>query len=157
MIQSLSFTSAAFEVFAGAYLCFLVSASAKKMPRIKFLGTSKNMSPRIKYIFVWKKKAMFRTSRIFSWFHNADHLLYYSQMSVFSFHTSFVLLYQFLRNRTYNWQKFNNKMNEKKKLGVSEYGHPGYVTRQINSRLLDLLLSDIIVWFLHRLENLNML
>ena len=118
MIQSLSFTSAAFEVFAGAYLCFLVSASAKKMPRIKFLGTSKNMSPRIKYIFVWKKKAMFRTSRIFSWFHNADHLLYYSQMSVFSFHTSFVLLYQFLRNRRYNWQKFNNKMNEKKKPGL---------------------------------------
>ena len=33
MIQPVSFTSAAFEVFAEAYLCFLVSASAKEMPR----------------------------------------------------------------------------------------------------------------------------
>ena len=30
MIQSVSFTSAAIEVFAKVYLCFLVSASAKK-------------------------------------------------------------------------------------------------------------------------------
>ena len=33
MIQPVSFTSAAFEAFAEAYLCFLVSASAKEMPR----------------------------------------------------------------------------------------------------------------------------
>ena len=33
MIQLVSFTSAAFEAFAEAYLCFLVSASAKKMLR----------------------------------------------------------------------------------------------------------------------------
>ena len=52
MIQSVSFTNAVFEVFAEAYLCFLVSASAKKMPRIKFLGILKNMSARTKYIFV---------------------------------------------------------------------------------------------------------
>ena len=30
-------------------------------------------------------------------------------------------------------------MNEKK-TGVSEYGHPEYVTRKINSRILELLL-----------------
>ena len=33
MIQSVSFTSTAFEVFAEACLCFLLSASAKRMPR----------------------------------------------------------------------------------------------------------------------------
>ena len=33
MIHSASFTSAAFEAFAETYLCFLVSASAKKMQR----------------------------------------------------------------------------------------------------------------------------
>ena len=33
MIQSVSFTSTAFEAFAKAYLCFLVSASGKKMLR----------------------------------------------------------------------------------------------------------------------------
>ena len=39
MIQSVSFTSAAFEAFAEAYLCFLVSASAKKNAKaIEFLG-----------------------------------------------------------------------------------------------------------------------
>ena len=32
---------------------------------------------------------------------------------------------------SYNWQKLSNKMNEKKKPGVSEYGHPEYITRQI--------------------------
>ena len=48
-----SFTSAAFQGFASAYLCFLVSASAKRNAEvIKFLGTLKNMSLRIKYIFV---------------------------------------------------------------------------------------------------------
>ena len=51
--------------------------------------------------------------------------LCYPEMSVFSFHI-FVFLYQFLTMLTlpypYNWQKFNNKMNEKKKPRVSGYG-----------------------------------
>ena len=40
MIQSVSFTSAAFEAFAEAYLCFLVYALAKKKnaEAIEFLG-----------------------------------------------------------------------------------------------------------------------
>ena len=41
---------------------------------------------------------------------------------------------------SYNLQKFNNKMNEKKNPGVLEYGHPEYVTRQNNSCILELLL-----------------
>ena len=42
-------------------------------------------------------------------------------------------------------------MNEKKKPGVSEYGHPEYVTSQFNTRILEILLR-----MLH-LENINML
>ena len=59
MIQSVGFTSAVFEVCAGAYLCFLVSDFTKKKPRIKFLGILKNASARIKYIFVKKEKQYF--------------------------------------------------------------------------------------------------
>ena len=44
MIQSASFTSAAFETFAEANLCFLVSASAKKIAEaIQFLGILKKV------------------------------------------------------------------------------------------------------------------
>ena len=64
MIQSVSFTSAAFEAFAEAYLCFLVLPRQKKKKKnaavIKFLGILKTMPPRTKYIFAQEGKAMFR-------------------------------------------------------------------------------------------------
>ena len=63
MIQSVSFTSAAFEAFAEAYLCFLVLPRQKKKKNaavIKFLGILKTMPPRTKYIFAQEGKAMFR-------------------------------------------------------------------------------------------------
>ena len=40
------------------------------------------------------------------------------------------------------WQKFSNKMSEKKKPGVTEYGHPEYVTRENIIRILELLLRQ---------------
>ena len=52
-IQSVSFTSAAFEAFVEAYLHFLVSALAKKNTEaIKFLEALKKMSPGINFFFV---------------------------------------------------------------------------------------------------------
>ena len=42
----------------------------------------------------------------------------------------------------YNWKKFNNKMNEKKKPGVSECGDPEYKTKQINTHILKFLLRQ---------------
>ena len=96
MIQSVSFTSAAFEAFAEAYLFFSIC-----------LG-KKICCLRIKYVLVQDKTAMFGIiKKLFlsftqfqTWFHSADHLLYYPQLSVFSFHTIFVLLYHSLRNGT---------------------------------------------------------
>ena len=82
-----------------------------------------------------------------TWFHDADYVLYYPQMYVFSFHiflfSYITLLYQFLRRDiermltfpySYNWQQqFNNKMNEKRS---QEYRmDPEYVTEQINSHM----------------------
>ena len=57
MIQSVSFTSAAFEAFAEAYICFLVSASAKKsVELIKFLGILKKYVSENKINFCSEKE-----------------------------------------------------------------------------------------------------
>ena len=59
MIQSVSFTSAAFEAFAEAYLCFLVPASVKKNAKvIKFLGILKK--------YVYEKKIYFSSKKCFA-------------------------------------------------------------------------------------------
>ena len=62
MIQSVSFTSAAFEIHIYVYLRFLVSASAKKKnaEAIKFLGILKRYVT--KNIF-YLKKAMFSLNK----------------------------------------------------------------------------------------------
>ena len=64
MIQSVSFTSAAFEAFAEAYLCFLVSGSAKKNKKtknnaeaIKLLGILKIYISKNKIYFCLRKKS----------------------------------------------------------------------------------------------------
>ena len=122
----------------------------KKIPRIKFLGILKSMSPRIKYILFKKENRCFKHFEYFqTWFHNTDHLLYYPQMSVFSFHTFFCSLISVSKKwnietmltfpYSYNWQKFNNKMNEKRSQEYQSMD-PEYVTGQINSRILELLL-----------------
>ena len=105
-------------------------------------------------ILLFKKKSnVSLNKKVIFVFHKADHLLYYPQMSVFSFHIYFVCsLISVSKKRnietmltfpySYNFQKFNNKMNEKRS---QEYQimDPEYVTRQINSRILGLLLR----WF----------
>ena len=53
----------------------------------------KEMSHSIKKVFLFSTR--------FSNFQDTYHLLYYPQMSVFSFHTFEALLHQFLRHRAY--------------------------------------------------------
>ena len=68
-------------------------------------------------------------------------------MSVLFFHTFVIPLYQFLRNGkltlsySYTWQKFN-KMNEERSQGYQS-AVPEYVTWQINSHILQLLLRPL--------------
>ena len=101
-------------------------------------------------MFLFKKEK--QCSRNFQTrFHNADHLLYCPQMSVFSFH-AFLFSYISLeetehRNNvlalpySYNWQIINNKINEKRSQECQSMD-PEYVTGQINSRVLQLLLRQ---------------
>ena len=70
-------------------------------------------------------------------------------MSVFSFHTFFCSLRSFCNKwnietmltllYSYNWQKFNNKMNETRSQEYQSMDHE-YVTGQINRCSLELLL-----------------
>ena len=86
---------------------FLVSASARKYWGNEILRNLKKYVSENKIYFCWRtksnvwlnKKSYFCLSHDFqTWFFKADHLLYYLQMPVFSFHTFFVLLYQPLRD-----------------------------------------------------------
>ena len=149
MIQSVSFTSAAFEAFAEAYLCFLVSASAKKNAEvIKFLGILKkyvsknkiyfcsrkksNVSLNKKVIFVFHTifKLDFITQIIYCITHRCLYSLFILFCSLVSVSKKWGIKTMLTLPYSYNWQKFNNKMNEKRS---QEYQpmDPEYVTAQI--------------------------
>ena len=110
MIQSVSFTSAAFEAFAEAYLCFLVSASAKKNAEvIKFLGILKKYVSENKINFWSKKKSnVSLNKKVIFVFHKIFKLDFIKQVIYCVIHRclyslfilSLNLLYQFLRNGT---------------------------------------------------------
>ena len=87
---------------------FSICFGKKDAEAIKFLGILKKYVSKNKIYFCLKtksnvslnKKVICLSDDFQTWFYNADNFLYYPQMSVFSFHTFFVLLYQFLRNET---------------------------------------------------------
>ena len=93
-IQSVSFTRQHLRLLPRHIYVFSICFSKKKKKKakkIKLLGLSKNIYPKIKYIFVWKKKAMFRLIKMlflsFTWFSNLissrKSFTYYPHMSVF--------------------------------------------------------------------------
>ena len=83
MILSVSFTSATFEAFAEAYLSFLVLALVKKNAEvIKCLWDEVYICSRKKSNVSFNKSYICLSHSFQTWFHNADNLLYYPQMSV---------------------------------------------------------------------------
>ena len=106
MIQSVSFTSAAFEAFAEAYLCFLVSASAKKNAEvIKFLGILKKYVSENKiYLCSGKKSNVALDKKVIFVFHTNFKLDFITHIINCIIHrclySHFILLYQSLRNET---------------------------------------------------------
>ena len=140
MIQLVIFTSAPFEAFAEAYLCFLISALAKKKEkcslRIKDILVQDQIA-----MFAWLKSYFCLLHNFKTWFHNADHLLYHPLLSVFSFFILFLFSYIGL------WEMehriiVNNKMNVKRSQEYQSMDSK-YLTGQINSRILEVLLR----WF----------
>ena len=91
----------------GIYMFFSTCLGKENAEVIKFLGILKKYVSKSN-IFVPERKAIFHLIKNYfclshnfqTWFHNADHLLYYPKMSAFSFHTFFVFLCQSLRNGT---------------------------------------------------------
>ena len=71
MIQSVSFTSTAFEAFTEAYIWFLVSASEKNVKGIKFLEILKKYGSKNKIYFCLKKKSNVLLNKNID--HNTDH------------------------------------------------------------------------------------
>ena len=114
------FTSAAFEIFAEAYLFFSICLGKKK-PRIKFLGILKNTSPKINFCLKKKSnvsnisnifKLDFVMQIIYSFIHRCLYSLFMffcSLISVSKQNIEKMLTLPY----SYYWQKLN-KMNEKR-------------------------------------------
>ena len=133
MIQSVSFTSAAFEAFAEAYLCFFsICLDRKNAEAIKFPGILKINVSKNKIYFCSKKKSnVSLNEKVIFVFHTIFKLDFIMQIIYCiihrCLHSLFILFYCLIsvskkRNTetmlilpySYNWQKFNNKMNEKR-------------------------------------------
>ena len=151
------------------YVFYYLSRPKKKNSElIKFLGIVKNYVSKKEIYFCLKKKSnvLLKHSAIFKFGFIMNDLLFYPQISVFSFHTYFVLFYQFLKTLTlkkmlalpfsHNWQKSNNKVNEKRS---QEYQNvdPGYITGQINIPILELFWDNFVVWLIGRVKNFKMI
>ena len=149
IIQSVSFTSAAFEAFAEAYLCFLVSASAKKNAEVmKFLGILKKYVSENKMFFVNKKvifvfhtifKLDFIMQIIYCIIHRClcSHFTFFCSLLSVSKKWSIETMLTF--PYSYNWRKFNNHKKNEKRNQAYQSMDPEYETGQINSYILELL------------------
>ena len=122
------------------------------------------MSPRIRNIFVYKRNSMFCLIKtLFLSFTRFSNLTsWYRSFTVLSTDVCVLISYYFCSLITvskkwnietmltfpysYNWQKFNNKMNEKRSQEYQSMD-PEYVTGQINSCILELLLRQFCLIF----------
>ena len=122
------------------------------------------MSPRIRNIFVYKRNSMFCLIKtLFLSFTRFSNLTsWYRSFTVLSLDVCVLISYYFCSLITvskkwnietmltfpysYNWQKFNNKMNEKRSQEYQSMD-PEYVTGQINSCILELLLRQFCLIF----------
>ena len=154
----------------GIYVFFSICLGKKKNAEaIKFLETLKKYVSKNKIYFCLKKKS--NASLIFLSFTRLSNLIS-SRKSFTVLSTDVCILFSYFfcslisvskkqntetmltLSYSYHWQKFNNKMNEKRSQEYQSMD-PEYVTRQI--KFWSFFWDNFVVWFSHRLENLNML
>ena len=133
---------------------FSICVGKKNIEVIEFLGILKKYVSKNKIFFIQERKAIFLLiKKLFFVFHTIFKLDFITQIIYCiinrrlcsHFILFFVILYQSLRNNV-NLSLFiqpakvnNNKMNEKRSQEYQSMD-PEYVTGQINSRILELLL-----------------
>ena len=143
--------SANAETFPRHIYVFQYLPRQKNAEAINFLGIfKKDMLPKIKkvYFCLKKKRNVSLNKKVIFVFHTIYTISSISVSGKRNIETMLTLLY------SYNWQKFN-KINEKRSQEYQSMG-PECVTRQINSRILEIILS-IQFDFFYPLENLNTL
>ena len=155
MIQSVSFTSAAFKYFAEGYLCFLASASAIRFLRIlrKYVPKNKCFHLKKKSNVSFNKKVIFVFRMIFKLYFITQQIIYcIIHRCLYSLFILLLFSYIIFQKQnietmltlpySYKWQKFNYKMNEKRS---QEYHSmdPEYVNGQINSFILEFLFRQL--------------
>ena len=111
VVQQLEFTLAVGKCWGFCWSIFMfysICLCKNNAEAIKFLGLIKNTFPRIIKKKRFKKEVLWLIKNNYfcfshdfqTWLHNADPLLYYPCMFIFSFHTFVILWYQFARNGT---------------------------------------------------------
>ena len=165
MIQSGRFTSATFEAFAEAIYIFQYLPRQNKkiiikknVEAIKLLGILKYVSRNKIYFCLKKKSIALLNKKVIFEFHTTFKLDFITQIiycfihrflySLFMLFCSLISWSKKQNTETmltfpypYTWKKFNNKMNEKRSQEYQSMD-PEYVTRQINSSFLELLLRQ---------------
>ena len=159
MIQSASLISAAFEFLSETDLCFLYLPRQKNAEVNKLLGILQKYVSENKLYFCSRKKSnvmlnkkvIFVSHTIFKLDFIAQIIYCIIHRCLYSLFILFCSLISVSKKRNIetmltlsyscNWQKFNNKMNEKRSQEYQSMD-PEYVTGQINSCILELLLRQ---------------
>ena len=121
----------------GISMFFSICLGKKNAEVIKFLGILKNMSPKIKYIFVQERKEMFLNKKVIFVFHTIFKLDFITQIIYCIIHiclcSHFILFCSLISvckkwnieiiltfSYSYNWPKWTITKWKKKKPWVSE-------------------------------------
>ena len=100
------------------------------------------LNKKVNFVFHTIFKLDFITQIIYCIIHRCLHSLFILSCSLISVFKKWNTETMLTLPYSYNWQKFNNKMNEKRSQEYQSMGPEYVVTGQINCRVLELLLRQ---------------